>query len=162
MKAITLWQPWDSLWAYGIKQFETRSWATTYRGPIAIHAAKKDPVSIMRTLPIEEQRAILEALYKALNVTGGILKKLPLGKVIATAELVGCYGMYRDMFGDICIRTENGIYTPDKEEKDLGDWTPGRYAWEIKNIKLLPEPIPAKGMQRIWNWKGAENEKIHL
>ena len=41
MKAITVWQPWASLLVSGRKRYETRSWATTYRGPIAIHAAKR-------------------------------------------------------------------------------------------------------------------------
>lgn len=39
MKAITIWQPWASLLAHRVKTYETRSWATAYRGPIAIHAA---------------------------------------------------------------------------------------------------------------------------
>lgn len=31
----------------------------------------------------------------------------------------------------------------------------GRCAWwEIVNIKMLPKPIPAKGMQGLWNWNG--------
>lgn len=47
MKAITLWQPWASLLACGAKGYETRSWATSYRGQIAIHAAKKDIYSII-------------------------------------------------------------------------------------------------------------------
>ena len=41
MKALTIWQPWASLIAGGAKQYETRSWATQYRGPIAIHAAAR-------------------------------------------------------------------------------------------------------------------------
>lgn len=41
MKAITVWQPWASLLVSGRKRYETRSWATSYRGPIAIHAAKR-------------------------------------------------------------------------------------------------------------------------
>lgn len=40
MKAITLTQPWATLVAIGAKRIETRSWATRYRGPLAIHAAK--------------------------------------------------------------------------------------------------------------------------
>lgn len=39
MKALTIWQPWASLLVSGQKKYETRSWATAYRGPIAIHAA---------------------------------------------------------------------------------------------------------------------------
>jgi hypothetical protein len=41
MKAISLWQPWATLVAIGAKTIETRGWSTSYRGPIAIHAAKK-------------------------------------------------------------------------------------------------------------------------
>lgn len=36
MKALTIWQPWASLIARGVKQYETRSWPTKYRGPIAM------------------------------------------------------------------------------------------------------------------------------
>lgn len=41
MKALTIWQPWASLLACGAKKYETRSWATKYKGQIAIHAAIK-------------------------------------------------------------------------------------------------------------------------
>ncbi len=41
MKAISLWQPWATLVALGIKQTETRHWATKHRGQLAIHAAKR-------------------------------------------------------------------------------------------------------------------------
>lgn len=40
MRAISLWQPWASAIALGSKRIETRSWSTSYRGPLAIHAAK--------------------------------------------------------------------------------------------------------------------------
>jgi hypothetical protein len=42
MKALTILQPWASLIACGEKQIETRSRAMKYRGPIAIHAGKRD------------------------------------------------------------------------------------------------------------------------
>lgn len=43
VKALTLWQPWASLVALGVKTIETRSWSTKYRGPLAIHAAVRKP-----------------------------------------------------------------------------------------------------------------------
>ena len=52
MKAITIWQPWASLLACGGKRFETRSWATSYRGPIAIHAAKKSVFDALALIPV--------------------------------------------------------------------------------------------------------------
>lgn len=41
IKAITILQPWASAIVRGVKRYETRSWATSYRGIIAIHAGKK-------------------------------------------------------------------------------------------------------------------------
>lgn len=41
--ALSLWQPWASLVALGAKTIETRSWSTKYRGPLLIHAARREP-----------------------------------------------------------------------------------------------------------------------
>lgn len=127
MKAITVWQPWATLLAIGTKQYETRSWATSYRGPIAIHAGKQIQIPFGN------------AAINKLNNHNISALDLPLGAVIATAKLVNCW------------RVED--LNPSKDEMLLGDWTPGRYAWELANVKLLPEPIPAKGHQRLWNWE---------
>ncbi|MEA4895901.1 MAG: ASCH domain-containing protein [Oscillospiraceae bacterium] len=102
VKALTLHQPWASLLALGLKH-ETRSWATSYRGPIAIHAAaqptRKDLFAI-------EEPDVLFSIYAALQNNGLIPKcpkpvtleyfingneALPLGCVIATGSLVECY-----------------------------------------------------------------------
>jgi hypothetical protein len=42
-RVLSLWQPWASLVALGVKTIETRSWSTKYRGPLAIHAAARKP-----------------------------------------------------------------------------------------------------------------------
>ncbi len=39
MKALTVRQPWAWALMEGGKDIENRKWATTYRGPLAIHAA---------------------------------------------------------------------------------------------------------------------------
>lgn len=43
MKALTVWQPHASLMAIRAKRIETRGWSTSYRGPLAIHAAARKP-----------------------------------------------------------------------------------------------------------------------
>lgn len=40
MKAISLHQPWAQLVVAGRKRIETRSWKTSHRGPLLIHAAR--------------------------------------------------------------------------------------------------------------------------
>ncbi|QAT49302.1 ASCH domain-containing protein [Caproiciproducens sp. NJN-50] len=164
MKAITIWQPWASLLACGAKQFETRGWATSYRGPIAIHAAEISIPHVLKQLfPLGEwdYSPDHEAKTRFLNAVGNTLlmpmDALPLGAVIATGELVACHrivchggrGISEDDPG--WLETDRGIYEPIDQELLFGDWTPGRYAWEIANVHMLPKPIPAKGKQRLWN-----------
>ncbi len=43
MKRLSLIQPWATLILSGAKRFETRSWRTPYRGPLAIHAGGRFP-----------------------------------------------------------------------------------------------------------------------
>lgn len=169
MKAITIWQPWASLLAIGAKQYETRSWETKYRGPIAIHAAKK------RFNTDSHFNRELYSFADALGLSDIFsFDTLPLGCIIATAELVNCWrivyhpGPNVDIAKRIPIGAELDVpkkhpdfgryIVPTETEMLFGDWTPGRYAWELANIQLLPKPIPAKGAQRLWNWEGVDYE----
>lgn len=162
MKAITIWQPWASLIACGAKKYETRSWATNYRGPIAIHAALKDPCK----LPLLGLEDFEEAVQKAFGDVSSSWCLLPRGAVIATAELVDCWhivhcpGADADRASLIEIGAELDVpkhsprfgdfIEPNEQELLFGDWTPGRYAWELQNIQLLPSPIYVKGHQGLW------------
>lgn len=154
MKAITLWQPYASLIACGEKKYETRSWKTDYRGAIAIHAAAREVNTLGLAPPFAS--AVCGALYSV----GMSIHRLPYSCIIATAELVGCHKIVRhggrgmSSQGTGWLETESGIYIPTEQEELFGDWTPGRYAWELTNIKVLPEPVPAKGKQRLWEFEG--------
>ena len=86
---------------------------------------------------------MIEKLDKAASKKGQLLTYFDYGKVIATAELVECH-----------LITDEYLSTLSDTEKALGDYTLGRYAWELKNIEVLPEPVPAKGQQGLWNWEG--------
>ena len=41
MKVLSIKEPWATLIVEGYKNYEFRSWKTTYRGKILIHASKK-------------------------------------------------------------------------------------------------------------------------
>jgi len=176
MKAITIWQPWASLLASGGKMYETRPWETSYRGPIAIHAAKLGMRQVLKKcFPLGEwdyhpdHRAKMEFLDAAAKSFGEVytteeilevLNRLPTGAVIATAELVNIWCIVRNSSHDLSrgahkigAEDRQGNYIiPSELELALGDWTPGRYAWEIANVKMIT-PVPIKGRQGLWNWK---------
>ena len=42
-----------------------------------------------------------------------------------------------------------------------GDYTIGRYMWKLEHVKILPEPIPAKGFQGLWDWKEGQDAPSH-
>ena len=167
MKAITIWQPWATLLPLGIKLYETRSWATSYRGPIAIHAAAlKLPQVLKRCFPGEDDKLMfLEAIAKGMKGSSGeimdLLNGFPTSSIVATARLIEChkisslYGTRPMCFGnERIIRRADGItFSPNETELMLGDWTPGRYAWEFADMKAIP-PIPARGKQWLWEWDG--------
>lgn len=147
MKALTIKQPWASLVALGEKRFETRSWQTHYRGPIAIHAGKtidKEACNVTEIIG-----ALLKHGIKCYN-------DLPTGSVIAIAELVDCHKIRHDYYPyneEEMAVTENGLVIKD-DEYWFGDYTPGRFAWELTNVRFLDKPIPAKGQLNLWNWTG--------
>lgn len=156
MKAISLWQPYASLIAWGEKQYETRSWELpkSIKLPcqIAIHAAKND--TTMRDIYRITQIGIDSSSFNWANalvelfLKNGVKKwgDLPRGAIVATATLEDCIRM-----------TPYIIVVQNEQERLVGDWSMGRYAWKLTNVKPLPEPIPAKGAQGLWNWKDGQS-----
>lgn len=148
MKAITILQPWASLIACGEKKIETRSWATKYRGKIAIHAAAKHT-------RLQFENPYHDVLGKHYNLHVPYdMDEIPYGKVIAIADLVNCVIM--DGLNFSVEDKVNGAYLANGDfvegnELAFGDYAEGRYAWILENVQRV-EPVPAKGQQRIWNW----------
>ncbi|MNW44654.1 ASCH domain protein [compost metagenome] len=149
MKTITIIQPWATLIAIGEKEFETRSWATKYQGPLAIHAGKK----------IDKEICEQEPFKSVLAKHGYTVDNLPTGSIIAKAYLKNCYkvthltngtrpGPVWLSAGDLTIGWGGIMHN----EYYFGDYSDGRYAWKLENVRKLVEPITAKGQQGFWNW----------
>lgn len=98
MPSLTLHQPWAQLIALGAKAIETRGWATKYRGPIAIHAG----ASIPSYLGLGRYGSLQLGDYEVVKDRRGVTlweqaaartHKLPLGAVVAIANLSDCVPM---------------------------------------------------------------------
>lgn len=139
MKALTIYEPWASLIALEAKRFETRSWPTNYRGPLAIHAGKTIRAEFLNLAWQEPFYSTLKPLHTTVNGRRGI--KYHFGCIIAIAELVDC-------------REITLANIPPKPERSFGDYTPGRFMWVLQNVKRLEKPIPAVGHQGLWEWAG--------
>ena len=126
MKAISLWQPYASAMALGFKKNETRHWATKYRGPLLIHAAKK----VIGWPSIDIQACFKDIAFQPSD--------LPLGCLLCQVYLVDCKR----------ILNHN---RPEGSEVIFGDYTSGRFMWITGNLKTLVNPIPFKGSQGFFN-----------
>ena len=132
MKALTIWQPYASFFAAGAKKYETRSWRTDYRGPIAIHAA-------LRPMGWIAEHTAPEAVEIAARIFGSEgMMDLPTGKIVAFGRLTACE-----------LMTEEFIRQQTPEELAVGDWQPARYAWRIEDVESV-DPIEIKGQQGLW------------
>lgn len=124
LKAISLYEPWATLIGLGLKSYETRSWQTVYRGPLVICAAQ-------RLLPLVQ---IINILYK----TGHSVNDLNFGRAICVVDLIEIY------------RTSEIVHLMSSQERLLGDWTDGRFAWKFDNLRQLKRFPLVKQRQRLF------------
>lgn len=127
MKALTIKQPYASLIAEEIKEYEFRTWKTKYRGEFLIHAGKGKNKTFMEK-------------FEKLNL------EYPAGYIIAKATLEDCIEV-TDEFREILKSKNPEVYSHvinDKEWKG--------YAFKLTNIEKI-DNIPAKGKLSFWNIK---------
>lgn len=131
MKALTLSQPWAALVASGAKKVETRKWRPGENPGLIVIASSKERMNISR-----KQLVATEPFCSALAFTPIIYSSL-----LAVARL------------DHCERTEDVVGTLSPREQAFGDYRPRRWAWFLKDVVALPEPIlippTPKGMPGI-------------
>jgi len=135
IKAISMWQPWASLWLSPNKRHETRHWATPHRGRLLVHAAKKFIKDVDPALD-----GILSSEFG--NHWG---QELPTGAIIGMVDLVDVVPTEK-IFDGRCDLT-------DDEEIDVacGDFSDGRFGWRRGTYWVFREPIPYRGRQAIFH-----------
>ena len=128
MKVLSLTEPYATLIKIGVKKIETRSWKTSYRGKLYIHAS---------STKIPKEYKNNKELMNLVNVN-----ELNFGNIICSCNLVDCIEMTDKFIEEV---------KKNKEEFICGVYKIGRYAWILEDIKVLENPIPAKGHLGIWN-----------
>jgi hypothetical protein len=136
MKALTIYQPWASLIALGLKGTETRGRGTRYRGPLVIHAGLR-------------WDAELERLYYTIRgylagLGGANLPRLPLplGAALAVSEVIDSIEVTVGNQGN------QGMFT--ESDRVLGDCSVGRHVIVLGKPRPLRTPIPCRGAQGLW------------
>lgn len=126
MKVITIKQPFATLIAEGLKQYEFRTWKTKYRGKILIHAGMGIDKKAMKK-------------FEYLNL------KYPSGCIIAKGEITDCIEV-DDHFREELVKKDKIVYSGVIKQKE---WK--GYGFKIENIKKI-DPIFIKGKLSLWDY----------
>lgn len=130
MKALSIRQPWATLIAAGAKNVENRTWSTSWRGPLAIHAA-------LRWDRGAELDPLVEWAWPAL--AGPAAEAYPApdapafaarGVIVAVARLVDCH------------RSERACCWPWGSEAS--------FHWVLADVRALSRPVAASGALGLW------------
>lgn len=126
MKVITIKQPWATLIAEGLKEYEFRTWKTKHRGEILIHAGKGIDKKAMEK-------------FKHLNL------EYPIGCIIAKAKITDC--IYIDSEKRKMLNEKNSLVYSNIIKNT--EWN--GYGFKLENIEKI-KSIPVKGKLSLWDY----------
>lgn len=115
-------------------------------GPLAIHASRK----------IDRNACRSQSIAETLNKHGIFsMEDFPTGMIITTCQLVDCLKVITNTRlnepGKAIIEIHGFV---EGNEYRFGDYSEGRFAWELTDVEVLQDPIIAKGQLRLWTYKG--------
>lgn len=164
MKALTLHPEHAEAFRLGLRTVESRTQRTHHRGLVLLHAGARDECSAAAQRSPVSRRA-MDAIPHG--------DPLTRRAIVAVAEIVDCvpsdpYQWTSSTGGPHTGHVRGGglptelwwsdgerriTYRWDEEAK-LADFVNNRWAWLLANVRPLPEPVPCRGAQGLWNAPG--------
>jgi len=129
MKALSIQQPWAWFIIRGYKNIENRTWATTYRGPLLIHASK--------TLDEDAEDYLISILFNEIDDGSDIYTEYLKAKKwneLLSGGIIGSVNLYK-----ITSNYDNN-----------SPWFFGPIGWYLRDPKPI-KFIPYRGMPGIFN-----------
>lgn len=126
MKVITIKQPFATLIAEGIKEYEFRTWKTKYRGEILIHAGKGVNKKAMKK-------------FEKYNLD------YPSGCIIAKANLVDCVEINEEV-RKMLDKKNPLVYSNIVKHKEWNG-----YGFKLEGVKKI-NPIQVNGKLSLWEY----------
>lgn len=126
MKVLSIKEPFATLIKDGVKIYETRSWKTSYRGELYIHAS----LGLSKSENVPKANKYLKS-------------EINPGYILCKCNLVDCIPMTPEFINYIKENTT---------EDNYGHYSEGRFAWKLELLEVLDKPIKAKGKLGIWNY----------
>jgi len=124
IKALTICNPYPEMILQGTKRVENRSWPTSFRGWLVLHAGRS-----------REWMADGDAQC---------FPNLSWGAIVGRIEIVDCLPITRIRAG--AFDQHPRLYWLSGHEHTFGPW-----CWVIDRTQRLRTPIPANGARGLWD-----------
>jgi hypothetical protein len=119
--ALSVRQPWAYLIVMGQKTLELRSWSTSYRGLLLVHAPRRIDEKAMHYFDLQDSG-------------------LDTGCLIGAVELV-----------DVIRMTPEELRLRRWEHRSFGVFSKGMYGLVLRPLRVFSEPIPILGSRGIFD-----------
>ena len=148
LRVLALWQPYASLCvvpdpARGTpaKVHETRHWDLRSRGSRSLGLPVHVAIHATKTLDYRNASAF-DDLWPILNRLGyrNGAESMPFGQIVGIATIVRVV----PTVDRAATRRFEGAHADDYQ---CGDFSAGRFAWQLADARPLPTPIPHRGRQ---------------
>lgn len=120
LKALSFRQPWATLIVQGRKTLDLRTWATRYRGPLAVYASHQVEV-------------------EACRIHGLDPRQLTTGALIGIVDLL-----------DVFLLDKAEYAARQAEHLGGRRFRPGLFGWALENPRPLDPPQPARGRLNLF------------
>lgn len=168
---MTIYPHFAALIAEGVKTIEGRSWARSYRGPLAIHCAGGWGAGGFRAcrdylLSFECPAQVWNELLKARNSNGDpyvegpereVLRRAPRGRVLFDGPEGVVHEPAFERGHIVAVATINRIVHTNDLPRDLHasqgplcDFDALSYAWMLDDLTRI-DPVACTGGQQLWN-----------
>lgn len=134
MKCLTVLQPWAHAIVHGPKRVENRTWHTSHRGELLIHAGLSHQMLVDSVCT---EISLLWPSFPATVQDALASARMDFGFIVGRAHLIDCRHV-RDMPLEVMNRA--GIRA----------WATGPYCWLLANVEAFATPIRWRGEQRLF------------
>ena len=134
---LSIRQPWAWAIVNGWKPVENRTWYSNYRGPLLIHAGKREErgdISYVLTLISQQTGVALEALTERYQ------KEAQLGAVVGECSMVWCANSQMEAV------QRAGV----DQQCNVPRWWQGPYGFVLNRATEWDYPVPLRGRLGIW------------
>jgi hypothetical protein len=143
MRTLTVQQPWAWAVTHAGQPIVSRTWGTSYRGPLAVRAGSRR----------------VDLVSELIRSSAPRPEELVYGALIATAELTDVH------HSSACVRTGRLAHLHPDGPYTCSPWAVGggggRYHWRLGNVRVLPDPVPCPGHRDLQELDDVLADAVH-